>query len=223
MPRFYISPSDLAWLSDSCRACWWRKIHGIQGVKQSMPGIFNTIDAGMKTIGMASLAELGIPALEPIPKSKVLSAPWSTPELAGIEFVVSGYLDKLVRLDDDTYGILDFKSGAPGERNGPRYSRQLHGYELALRMPASGEPRQVTRLWNVYFTPAPTGTFRTKGTAASLMGTLTPVEVPLDRFGFESGYLTELARAAVGGEPPAGEWCEFCACLRAVEQMRRTA
>ena len=88
--RVFVSPSDLAWLSDSCPACWWRKIHGIQQVKSGLPQIFNVIDQGMKTIGMQSLNELGIPAVDPIPKSKVVSAPWTCEQAPGVELVISG-------------------------------------------------------------------------------------------------------------------------------------
>lgn len=232
MRRIKVSPSDLAWLSDQCPACWHRKIYGIQQFKPPFPGIFNEIDRGMKALGVDVLRELGVPAIRAVPKEFVMSKPYvflldpetDTAQMEspgsergsrqGIEIVIAGYLDKLVEVGEGEYGLIEMKTGAPSERNAARYPRQLHGYEAALRNPDRGDPKQITGMWIIYFTPAAGSAFRTKGFRASLMGSLTTVEVDIDRRKFEEEYLASLAEvASLDSTPPSGEYCEFCKCL----------
>jgi len=52
---------------------------------------------------------------------------------------VSGKFDVAAAFDDGTFGVIDFKTTSPADKNIRLYSRQLHAYALALEHPAPGK------------------------------------------------------------------------------------
>lgn len=62
----------------------------------------------------------------------------------------------MVRFNDSTYGVIDFKTSGPAKDSAWLYSRQLHAYAYALEHPASGKLAlsPVTKLGLLYFYPS---------------------------------------------------------------------
>jgi hypothetical protein len=106
-----------------------------------MPGIFAKIDSMMKryfdALTTADIA-LALPSGTVEFSDKLVeSRPVVFPGHESTCFI-RGKFDTVVRFDDGSYGVIDFKtSGAKGGQ-GQRYSRQLHSYAYALENPAPG-------------------------------------------------------------------------------------
>ncbi|HEX2897957.1 MAG TPA: PD-(D/E)XK nuclease family protein [candidate division Zixibacteria bacterium] len=64
-------------------------------------------------------------------KSKVITLPGHSTSC-----FISGRFDMVARFEDNTYGVLDFKTSEPRESNTEKYRRQLHAYTYALENPA---------------------------------------------------------------------------------------
>lgn len=117
----------------------------------------------------------------------------------------------MVHFDDDTYGIVDFKTSNIAKTSGT-YARQLHAYAAALRNPAPGcELKQcdISDLSLVVFTPQ---TFHTpiddtqkhsrRHVLAALTGNLTYLKIPQDEQAFLT-FLASVLDVLTLPEPPA--------------------
>jgi len=233
----YVSPSDLAYLSDVCGRCWWRKINKIQSPKTAYPKIFGEIDRAMKrTVNVDVLRSFDLPVSRVVrpdmqtinfydeakddywSEQKLRSAPIVYDDL-GATLIISGYLDQMAVLEDDTILVTDFKASEQNEDKMRKFERQVHGYQYCLENPAKGEPKEVTMLGICWYTPKK---FDIQGHEASLTGQLTYTPVEIDRPKFQ-GYLRKLA-AMVGmtEAPPAGTTCEYCECVRHAASFDRS-
>lgn len=135
-----LSPSDFGFLWDDCKRCFYLKhVKGFQHPKMPFPGVFSKI-AGMQKrfFDQKETAEL-IPNL---PKGVFLygekfvrSIPIFITGRSTACFI-SGRFDTVVRFEDDSYGVIDFKTADPKESNTAKYDRQLHAYAYALLHPA---------------------------------------------------------------------------------------
>lgn len=115
-------------------------------------------------------------------------------------------VDALVRFDDKSYGIIDFKTSQAAKAS-ETYSRQLHAYARALEDPSTNselEGGTVSDMGLVVYTP---GEFHTPTTEegavkAALTGDLTYVPVERDDKGFER-FLGEVVDVLALPGPPA--------------------
>ena len=137
-----LSPSDFAFLWEECRRCFYLKVvRRFDRPRAQMPGIFAKIDSMMKryfdALTTADIA-LALPSGTVEFSDKLVeSRPVVFPGHESTCFI-RGKFDTVVRFDDGSYGVIDFKtSGAKGGQ-GQRYSRQLHSYAYALENPAPG-------------------------------------------------------------------------------------
>ena len=152
MRQIFVTPTDCSFHYDECPCCWWRKINKVQKPGEAFPSIFRVIDSQMKlSITPEILQSFGIPCRETVAIERVRSATVMYPDLQ-IELVIGGNLDRLARLDDDTYAVIDFKSGAPSPKSFQRYWRQLHAYEHCLRTGTIS--CEVSLLGLLWFTPS---------------------------------------------------------------------
>jgi hypothetical protein len=126
--------------------------------------------------------------------------------------VVRGRLDTVVRVDDGTYAVVDFKTTERSAAQIPLYARQLHAYAWALEHPAPGQLGlgPVSRLGLLVFEPAkflPAG----EGPVA-LSGALAWIEMPRDDGAF-LGFLAEALSLLEEPVPPGGAplcpWCVY--------------
>ena len=209
-----LSPSDLTFLWDECKRCFYLKIrHNFKRPAAPFPKIFGTIDLLMKDIYLGQSTKK-ISSDLPDGKS-IMSGRWVTSEPFGIgrhenTCFISGIFDTLVQFDNGTYGIVDFKTTKPNPSHIPFYSRQLHAYAYALENPAPGKLSflPIERLGLLCFDPSrmledPLATL-------NLSGPATWVECPLDKDGFMK-FMDEVLTLLEQPEPPeANPECPFC-------------
>ena len=143
--------------------------------------------------------------------SRVQSAPFSLPGHTS-NCIIKGKLDTLVRFNDDSFGIVDFKTSGPRSEHNTLYSRQLHGYALALENAAPGNLllSPVTRLGLIVFEPSAFLASRDK--AASLSGDVNWIEIPRNDSKFLS-FLDEVLSVLELPNPPRSsptcQWCQY--------------
>ena len=137
-----LSPSDFAFLWEECHRCFYLKtVHKIRR-PGGMPGIFSKIDSMMKqffadkTTGEIA-SELG-PGAVAFGEKWVESDPISIPGRAS-SCTIRGKFDTVVKFEDGSYGVIDFKTSQARGRQHRLYARQLHSYAYALENPAPGK------------------------------------------------------------------------------------
>jgi hypothetical protein len=140
-----VAPSDLTFLWDSCRRCFWLKVKRVlRRPASAFPTIFRRIDAQTKDY----FFDKGSKDLSPdLPPGQIVSGGLSvrsTPmAIAGhdLGLVIAGRMDTAIAFSDGTFGIVDFKTSDPKPEHLARYSRQLHAYAVAAENPAPGALR----------------------------------------------------------------------------------
>jgi len=210
-----VSPSDFAFLYDSCKRCWWLKVNHRLMLGSRMPPIFNHIDYAMKKgITVADLNAAGIPAQKIVDTRKgewVKSKPF---EYDGTEIVILGKRDLTFIMDDGSYGVIDYKTTHPTPETILKYSRQLHAYEYAMTYPESGEAKEVGYLGLYCFDPFK-GTFKTNGNDSALIGRSVSMPVPIDRQTFQE-FMKQLCYLASSKIPQPDSNCEACETIETI-------
>ena len=210
-----LSPSDLTFLWDECKRCFYLKVrHNFKRPAAPFPKIFGTIDLLMKDIYLGRSTKK-ISADLPDGRS-IMSGRWVTSAPFGQEShtntcYIQGIFDTLVQFDDGTFGIVDFKTTKPNDSHIPFYSRQLQAYAFALENPAPGKLhfKPVEKLGLLCFSPEK---MREDPEAVlNLHGPSVWVECPVNREGFVS-FIDEVLTLLELPEPPeANPECPFCA------------
>ncbi len=211
-----LSPSDFAFLWQECKRCFYLKVvSGFPRPRSIMPKIFTSIDSQMKTYFGGKRAAEVVPALHggtlELGEKWVESRPIAVPGRSSRCFL-RGRLDTLVRFDDGTYGLVDFKTADRNPEHLALYSRQLHAYAWALENAASGKLAlsPVTRLGLLVFEPK---MFSQRSECkAELAGALSWLEISRDDDAFRS-FLAEVLAVLDQASPPAGApdcpWCRY--------------
>jgi hypothetical protein len=138
-----LSPSDLTFLWDDCKRCFYLKIiNKFTRPSTPMPAIFTRIDGLMKIYfeGKSTsdlTPELPTGVIQHGDKS-VTSQPIRLPGHS-LECYITGRLDTMAKFEDSTYGVVDFKTSTPKPEHVAFYGRQLHAYMYALENPAPGK------------------------------------------------------------------------------------
>jgi len=213
MRHFTISPSDLTFLWNECKRCFYLKLrHDFRRPASPFPKIFSTIDLYMKDIYLNQSTKK---ICAQLPEGKaIMSGRWVASEPIHFEgspntCSIRGIFDTLVQFEDGSYGIIDFKTTRVNEAHIAFYSRQLQAYAYALEHPAPGKARfaPVTRLGLLCFDPA--GMQEEPPAQLNLIGPATWQEIPLDENAFLQ-VLAEVMQLLDQPQPPeAGENCAF--------------
>jgi len=216
MKEYKLSPSDFAFLWEECRRCFYLKVaRGFARPRMAFPQIFNAIDSAMtaRYNGMHAQA-----ITSGMPDGVIrLSQKWvrSRPIPVGTEgrtCCISGRLDALIVFDNDTYGVIDFKTSKASGEHIPLYSRQLHAYAYALENPT---PRQlplgpVTKLGLLVFEPIKF--VHNIDQTADLKGSLTWVEIRRDDEAFFE-FMRQVISVLAQPLPPEPNrdcmWCQY--------------
>jgi hypothetical protein len=152
-----------------------------------------------------------------LPEGKaILSGRWVTSlPFSGTDYAnscyITGLFDTLVKFDDDTYGIVDFKTTTPADHHAVFYGRQLHAYAYALENPAPGKLSYtpISRMGLLCFDPSHMD--ERSPAILSLQGPAVWVDIPVDMDGFKS-FLDKVLTLLESPEPPdPGPECGFCA------------
>jgi hypothetical protein len=158
--NFKLSPSDLTFLYDGCKRCFYSKmINGIFQPSIPLPSIFSQIAGllknhydGKHTSELHIALPSGIVSYgEQWVRSEIIQLPNHSATC-----YISGRFDIVVSFEDSTYGVIDFKTGNPNMEWKSLYSRQLHAYAYSLEHPAPNalSLSPVTRLGLLYFYPS---------------------------------------------------------------------
>lgn len=181
-PAITVSPSDLSYLWEDCKRCFWLKyVTGRPRPRMPFPSVFNRLDKCMKSafdgrstsILSKSLPEGGI----------ILRRAKVTSDLLGVgrRFRFAGFVDAVISYYDGLIGVIDFKTGTPSAEGAERYARQLGAYLVALAHPDHGVVNMLGPSGLLYWTPDPDAEHRltesdlhnTPATALSIVGRLT--------------------------------------------------
>lgn len=211
-----LNPSDFAFLWEECKRCFYLKVvNNFQRPRPIMPKIFRVIDTQMRAYFAGKRTGEFVPALtsgvfeygEKWLESKSIAVP----EHSSTCFIY-GRFDTLIKFDDKTYAVVDFKTSERKEEHIPLYARQLHAYAYALENAAPGKfaAGPITRLGLLVFEPS---MFTKLGDGtASLSGDLSWIEIPRDDGEF-LGFLGEVLNVLEQPTHPAGasscEWCSY--------------
>ena len=209
-----LSPSDLTFLWDECKRCFYLKYHhGITRPAAPFPGIFGTIDRLMKEHFQGQPTTALDPTIPPgtvrFAERWVESAPVSIPDHP-MQGFIRGKFDTVIAFDDGSYGIVDFKTTEPRPSHVQFYSRQLHAYAFALEHPA---PKKfalfpISRLGLLVVTPHAMEV-NDSGQIAYL-GRVTWMEIQRDEAGFLQ-FLSEVLTFLEQPSPPeASANCGYC-------------
>lgn len=147
-----LAPSDLTFLWDECRRCFWLKAKGIlRRPSTPFPKVFTLLDGqtkdhffGLPTEEMAPSLPAGRVA---VGDRSVRSTPLMVPG-HDARVQLGGRIDTALTFDDGSFGIIDFKTSEPKSEHAFFYARQLHAYAVAAENPAEGALRltPVSRL-----------------------------------------------------------------------------
>lgn len=214
--NYKISPSDLAFLYEGCHRCYYLKVKdGIIQPSIPLPSIFSKIAGLLKNhYSGKNTKELhaSIPPGTVILGEKYVKSDIIRAANCADTCYISGRFDIVIKFDDGTYGVVDFKTGSPNEEYVQLYSRQLHAYAYALEHPAAGalSLSPVTRLGLFYFYPnhiSQTGIENLAYEAA-----ITWIDVKKDEPGFINfmgNVLEVLAKPVAPSCSPDCQWCNY--------------
>jgi hypothetical protein len=215
MSQLYkLSPSDLTFLWDECKRCFYLKIvRGYRRPAIPFPKIFTRIDLLMKDYYLEKSTRVIHPDL---PDGKVfMSGKWVESDIIHFnghtaECYLKGIFDTVLQFNDGSYAVVDFKTTEINDEHVPFYARQLQAYAYALEHAAPGNLslKPISHLGLLCFEPRHMDQDE-KG-HLTYSGKVAWQEIPLD----EAAFLTQLEQVVAVLElpepPEAGEKCEFC-------------
>lgn len=215
MDAWQLSPSDFAFLWQECKRCFYLKVvRGFKRPSSRMPGIFSVIDSRMKDCFQGRRTETIVEGLPPgaiAYGEKWVQSDIIIPPGHSTGCYVRGKFDTVVRFDDDTYGVIDFKTSSVKPSSKFLYARQLHAYAYALEHPAEGKfsLSPVSRLGLLVYEPE--CMTHTAGSKTQLEGTLKWLEIRREDKAFLK-FLGEILDVLTLAQPPApSEGCLWCA------------
>lgn len=212
-----LRPADFAFLWEECKRCFYLKVvRGLPRPRPATPRGLTVLDARMRssfarrrteTIASempAGVLEYGAQRVESAPT--VVHLPDGT-----ATFAIRGTLDTVVRFDDGTCGVVDWKTSAQAAEHIALYTRQLHAYAHALEHAAAGRLGlgPVSRLGLLVFEPRAVSN---GDRGVSVCGRLAWVEVERDDqafFGFIAEVLSVLEQPSPPGGTPLCAWCQY--------------
>lgn len=211
--HWVLNPSDFAFLWEECKRCFYLKVReGFRRPSMPMAKIFTVIDAEMKNCYAGKRTEKMMPFLPPgvvdASVSRVQSKPIKVPGHSSA-CVIRGKIDTLVKFDDNSFAVIDFKTSARRAEHIQLYGRQLHAYALALEEAAVGHANlsPIRTLGLLVYEPQKFAKIAI--TEASLTGALNWIPVERDdRLFF--GFLGEILDVLEKPDPPAPDDCEWC-------------
>ncbi len=211
-----LSPSDFAFLWEDCKRCFYLKVvKNFPPPRSIMAKIFTIIDNEMRTYFDGKRLETIVPGFQPgvvgHGEKWVQSKPISFPDEKSTCFV-KGKLDTIVKFDDGTYGVIDFKTSQRKAEHIALYARQLHAYAHALENPAPGQfsVGPISKLGLLVYEPTKFSADSLE--SALLSGGLAWLEIPRDDnmfFDFLKEVMSVLKQPQAPGGSPSCRWCQY--------------
>lgn len=192
MNEIWISPSDLSYFwSDSKVGFFDKYVLKIFRPKQAFPSVFNTIDLAMKNdfdkksvLNLVKNAPDGAITHEEINvQSKLIT-------LGNFKIGFKGKLDSLLKHDDGSFSVLDYKTTHISKKLDEIYYLQLMAYAFALENPLQGAPKKINNLGLIVFQPESFSSELGKG---SLHGELHYVSINFNKNKFKKWLNNDLS------------------------------
>lgn len=215
-PCWKLTPTDLVFLWEECRRCFYLKVvDGIQRPSSGFPKIFQIIDSKMRECFVGERTEFIsneiAGGLIKFGERWVESKPIVFPNHV-TSCVIRGKLDAVIAFDNGTYGVLDFKTSRPSPAHSNIYFRQLNSYAYCLEN--AGKEKlalsPVTKLGLLVYEPQ---LFTNNGEgSASMPGSLTWVDIPYDKeafIEFLQDVLSVLESPKAPESAPSCQWCQY--------------
>lgn len=215
MKRVYkLSPSDLTFLWDECKRCFYLKVtRGYKRPAAPFPKIFGRIDLLMKEFYTDKRSREIHPDL---PEGIIFKAGGDVESeiihvnVHEVECYIKGKYDTLLKFNDGTYGVVDFKTAEVKSDHVPFYTRQLQAYAYALEHPeySRGPSLSISLLGLLCFEPG----MMDKDAQGRLTyrGQVVWQPCPINEKDFLS-FIGEILAVLEKPEPPdVGEKCEYC-------------
>ena len=215
MSQLYkLSPSDLTFLWDECKRCFYLKVvRDFRRPSAPFPKIFSRIDILMKDYYLnKSTLEISPDLLEGtvFETGKWVESTSIRDGGLGVECYIKGIFDTVLKFDDDSYAVVDFKTTVANEDHLPFYARQLWAYAYALEhgAPTKLSLKPIQQLGLLCFEPR----HMDKDTEGRLTyrGPVIWQPIQPDEPAFLAFIAEILKVLALSEPPPAGEKCEFC-------------
>ena len=214
--NYKLSPSDFAFLWEDCKRCFYLKVaKNFPPPRSIMAKIFTIIDGEMRAYFNGKRLEKIIPGFKPgiveHGEKWVQSKPISIPNQESTCYV-KGKLDTVVKFDDGTYGVIDFKTSQRKSEHIPLYARQLHAYAHALENPAPGQfsAGPISKIGLLVYEPSKFSV--DKVDSANLAGGLTWIEIPRNDkkfFDFLKDVMSVIDSPNAPGGTPSCKLCQY--------------
>ena len=203
---YKLSPSDFAYLWEECKFCYYQKVKN--GIVYS--GIFPSMFTKINNLLQGSIMGMDIKTLIPELPTGVIAVEEGflrSKPIPGTNVYLSGRFDILTKLEDGSYGLIDFKITTPEEEKIlKKYTSQLHAYKYALENPAEGKSEKISMMGAISVNPE-----EMKIQNGKIVFTAAPryhrVEENMDKF---LDMMKEISDFLNGPEPPEGKECMLC-------------
>jgi len=205
---YKLSPSDFKYLWEDCKHCYYQKVKlGVMPHSGAFPAIFTY----MNKLLQDSVMGKNLQEIHPDLPSGIIDFQEgflkSQPITGAEDCYIRGRFDVLVRLDDGTYTVIDFKITKPDEDQIKKFSSQLHAYKYALEHPANGKPPIIISKMGL-ISVSPDSIEHING---KLVFTATPKWHPIeeDMDGFHT-LIKDISAVLNGELPPESALCGLC-------------
>lgn len=211
--NFKLSPSDFGFLLQECQACYYDKyVSKKYRPRYNMPGIFTIIDGLMTSFfdnkPTSYISKELPPGIITLGGVQVKSRPMLVKDF-NCNITIDGKVDSLIQFEDDTIGVIDFKTTTPQKKTAEHYFSQLMCYTLALENPYDPnfiKTCSVSKLGLCCFSPKHFG----EGVDnVGLMGDLEWIEIEKDKVKFKQ-ILKDVAKLLTGPRPEPNAYCSYC-------------
>jgi hypothetical protein len=191
MREIWISPSDLSYFwSDSKVGFYDKYVLNIYRPKQAFPSVFNTIDLAMKDcFDQKSVLDFVENAPEGEITHEEINVQSKLIEIGDFKIGFKGKIDCLIKHNDGTFSIVDYKTTHISKKLDEIYFLQLMAYAFALENPLHNKPKTISNLGLIVFQPEKFTSELGKG---NLNGSLHYVEIPFNKNKFKKWMADEL-------------------------------
>ena len=207
MKTIFLSPSDLAFLLDESPWGFYQKYNlGIKRPPVILPKIFTLIDVLTKASYLdTNLSDIdkSLPNATLVEADKwVKSRPITNPNFPDIEIIIRGKIDGILRYDDGTNSVIDFKTCEISEKVLAKYVRQLSSYSFAITNPFSNADLSMKLRNEVgLFVFEPDKFYIDYNSRAGLKGKFKYINYEIDLDDFEQYIKNEVIPLIAGKEP----------------------
>jgi len=212
MQTFTLYPSDFGFLYQECKTCFYHKYkNNLWRPKFNMPSIFNKIDGKMTEFydnKSCKLIDESLPeGIITLGGTDVKSKPIKIKEY-DIELIIKGKLDSIILFEDNTIGIIDFKTTEVSKDKLKLYFNQLSSYSVCLEHndESVNKKYKVSKLGLAIFSP---DSYEQSANKAFINGDFVWSEITQNREQFKN-FLKEVAELLSRDSVELNPKCSFC-------------